>query len=159
MQRLPKNVDGGTYKSGGLLTDDTLYLRLRSLVLGDRLLSPNFHRAVLDVIISGLMGEDPVPYYLGVIYCFAKLPKDHPILDLLVEKHCLECNEAMDTEENGEIELRSQLPVEFLIRVMLRYSNLRRKMASWPRKEDLNPCDYHGHKSEEERANCTTNEE
>ena len=134
-------------------------LRLKSLVLSDQILSPNFHRAVLEVTISDLMSKNSVSSYDNVIYGFAKLRTDHPILDLLVEIYCLEFYEAMDTDANGEIELRFQLPIEFLIRVMLRYSNLRLEIPSWPKNKDLNPCDYHGHKSKEERAICETNKE
>jgi len=103
------------------------------------------------------MSRNSAPPYEDVIYGFAKLRTDHPILDLLVETHCRQFHEELDSEENGEIELRPQLPIEFLIRVMLRYSNLRRKMASWPKIGDLNRCDYHGHTSEKERAHCQTN--
>ncbi|KAI2485654.1 BTB domain containing protein [Pyrenophora tritici-repentis] len=119
---------------------------LKALVPGDRILALNFHRAVRDAIIEDLIVN--CPWYKAIIYGFANLPKDHPVLDLMVASHCLDYTDNDDTKENGDFQRRSQLPVDFLIRVMLRYSFM--KSQDWS-KCILDPCDYHGHVSEEDR--------
>ena len=98
------------------------------------------------------MDDGPFPSYDGIIYGFANLPKDHPMLDFLVELQCRGFSKDMDNET--EIERRAQLPNEFLIRVMLRYSSF--KDEGWPVSK-MDPCDYHWHVSEEDRENCPVN--
>jgi len=55
-----------------------------------------------------------------------------------------------DTSENGKLELRAQLPNEFLDRVMIRYSQI----ANGKRGKKINPCDYHAHQTKDDRKNC-----
>jgi hypothetical protein len=126
--------------------DDQLAL-VKAYVFGDRILSPVFHRAVRNVLIHTL--TDDLAYYKAVIYAFANLSTEDPVLNLMVDKHCAVFSEELD-EYDGEKQRRCQLPSEFLIRVMLRYSRV--KNAGW--KDELKPCDYHGHASEEERKKC-----
>ncbi|RMZ66167.1 btb poz domain containing [Pyrenophora seminiperda CCB06] len=132
---------------------------LNALVLGDRILAPKFHRVVRDIIISTMMKYPPC--YSTIIYGFAKLPKDHPMLDLMVESHCrLFC-----TESDAEKEIQHLLPEEFLLRIMLRYGRLKSDMGPSTTRircvshfkslfPGWNPCDYHGHVSKEERSKC-----
>lgn len=52
--------------------------------------------------------------------------------------------------DGEERELREQLPYDFLVRVMLRYS----KLLNGSVEKVLVPCDYHAHNSEDGRQLC-----
>ncbi|CAE7193345.1 hypothetical protein HRS9139_08941 [Pyrenophora teres f. teres] len=153
-QRLPKEIDSSADETGCQPAGDSLLLQVKALIFGDRIVSPNFHQAVRDATINGLIGRGAPPYYFSIGYAFDNLPDDHPILDLIVEVQCREFSESMDTEDNGEIKGRAALPNDFLIRVMIRYSSF--KENGWP-ESVINPCDYHGHVSEEDREKCPIN--
>jgi hypothetical protein len=112
--------------------------------------SPTFHREVRDSLIGDLV--DGAVYYEAVIHAFANLPARDSILELMVDSHCKDFDEDQDSEDNGEMERRSKLPHEFLLRVMLRYGRL---MSDGELAQaDLDPCNYHRHVSDEEREQC-----
>jgi hypothetical protein len=112
--------------------------------------SPTFHREVRDSLIGDLV--DGAVYYEAVIHAFANLPARDSILELMVDSHCKDFDEDQDNEDNGEMERRSKLPHEFLLRVMLRYGRL---MSDGELAQaDLDPCNYHRHVSDEEREQC-----
>ncbi|KAI4630527.1 hypothetical protein J4E80_001465 [Alternaria sp. BMP 0032] len=123
--------------------------RTKALIFGDRVLSPAFYEATRDSLINHLIKKSTL--YEAVIHGFAHLPKDHAILNLFVEKHCRDYEDADDTVENGELVLRSSLPHDFLMRVMIRYSRFKKEGVP---QNDVNPCDYHGHANEEEKKQC-----
>jgi len=123
--------------------------RTKALVFGDRMLSPLFYRMVRGSLIDHVIEKSA--YYEAVSYGFARLPKDHAILDLLVEMHCRAFRDSSDTAGNGELELRTKLPHDFLMRVIIRYSQIAELVLP---DDDIEPCDYHGHADEEEKKQC-----
>jgi hypothetical protein len=123
---------------------------LKACALGDRLVAVNFRNTADLLFISNFIGCGYPPCYNAIIFAFANLPLEHNLLTFLVDTHCQNHRIELDTDENGEKELRSQLPKEFLLRAMLRYSELKSKDGAG----DLIPCDYHGHSSKEERETC-----
>ena len=90
------------------------------------------------------------PLYEAVIYAFENLPSDSIVLQLLIDAHCRYFYQNADTEENGELERRQQLPKSFLIGVMLKFTAADSNAGV----ELLHGCDYHGHESEQERQAC-----
>ncbi|KAI4652306.1 hypothetical protein J4E93_002505 [Alternaria ventricosa] len=123
--------------------------RTKALAFGDRMLSPLFYRMVRDSLIDHLIEE--TAYYEAVSYGFAHLPKDHAILDLFVETHCRVFGDSSDTAGNGELELRASLPHDFLMRVIIRYSQIAESVLP---EGELKPCNYHGHADENEKKQC-----
>jgi len=121
---------------------------LKACALGDRLTAPVFRDSVQRVFVRRYTSQ--APFYRGVIFAFANFPHDHVLLTMLVDTHCQEYATEDDTLLDGELAHRSQLPKEFLLRVMLRYSDLRKGKVN----DELKPCDYHGHRSEVEREAC-----
>lgn len=98
--------------------------------------------------LSYRIANGGIPYYGTIIYAFANLPVASSVLKALVDAHCRDFNDACDTEENGELKLRAQLPNLFLVGVMVRYASIRSK------KVKLRRCDYHEHAMEEEKKEC-----
>ncbi|KAF2690839.1 hypothetical protein K458DRAFT_426270 [Lentithecium fluviatile CBS 122367] len=89
------------------------------------------------------------PYYEVIIYAFDNLTEKSAMLDLLVGLHCAFWDESCDTESNGELELRKELPVEFLLRVMIRSS----KMKDKEKAKSLVECGCHREKAKD-REGC-----
>jgi hypothetical protein len=123
---------------------------LKACALGDRLVAVNFRNTADLLFISNFIGCGYSSYYNAIIFAFANLPLEDNLLTFLVDTHCQNHMIELDTDENGEKELRSQLPKELLLRAMLRHSGLKSKDGAG----DLIPCDYHGHSSKEERETC-----
>ncbi|KAI4937144.1 uncharacterized protein J4E92_001871 [Alternaria infectoria] len=148
-QSLPKKGSEWCDEENDMRLANAQLARTKALVFGDRMLSPLFYRMVRDSLIDHLIEQ--TAYYEAVSYGFAHLPKDHAILDLFVESHCRVFGDSSDTAGNGELELRASLPHDFLMRVILRYSQIAQSVLP---DDDIEPCDYHGHADEEEKKQC-----
>ncbi|KAF9693882.1 hypothetical protein EKO04_008148 [Ascochyta lentis] len=108
----------------------------KAYVLGNRLSSPQFKQAVYKIYLDELGGSDTLPCYHAVTYAFANLPADDLLLQLMVDSHCHNFCKGFDGSADAED--RKQLPREFLVRVMLRYSDLVAKHDQEP----LDAADY-----------------
>jgi len=116
--------------------------------LGDKLGAPQFQQAVNNSFIDYWF-----PYCVGyelIISAFGKLHTTCPILAYMVDSQCSRWYEEMDTGNEEEMKLRSKLPHDFLVRVMIRYSQL----VKDPSLKQLDRCSYHTHTSKKERTNC-----
>ncbi|KAF9693742.1 hypothetical protein EKO04_008147 [Ascochyta lentis] len=125
---------------------------MKACAFANRMLSPDFLHAMEHRLIDHFIASGNVPFYEAIIFAFENLPPTSLILKALVDAHCRSFDEAEDTEENGELELRSQLPNTFLVDVMLRYVKLKSRKQTL-----LDRCDYHGHVSEDEKQECQNN--
>lgn len=114
-----EDEDGGEYETNN--TPESHLEIIKALVLGDRILAAKFRQAVNNYFVDRVI-ESP-PYYESVIYAFERLRSDSPILPLLADTHCEHWTREEDKDK--ERELRSLLPVDFLIRVMGRYSDMK----------------------------------
>lgn len=115
-----------------------------------RILASGFRKAVEHAIVDYWLGLTvSQPLYSTVISAFASLPSKSPVLRLLVDTHCDAFTEESD-DDGQEKELRTQLPNEFLVHVMLRYSDMLKERQY----QELNACDYHDHQTEAERDEC-----
>lgn len=124
-------------------------LILKAYNFGDRFLATAFKRAANVAIVGILHGC--APFYEVVIFAFKNLPAHSPILQLLVDAQCRHWSECLDDTE--EVELQKQLPYDFLLRVMKRYSEKVYGDTAWF-EEPLARCLYHEHASDEERKEC-----
>jgi hypothetical protein len=116
-------------------------------VLGDRILAPEFQRALEKYFIDYMSSASISTWYEAMIFAFANLPATSPALQVLVDRQCSEHEVDKDNEE--ELALQSQLPNSFLVRVMNRYSVLLEGSC-----KELDRCDYHRHEAEEEKETC-----
>jgi hypothetical protein len=107
-------------------------------------MSAGFQKTIHLALVHKCAIREWVSTFEGIIFAFANLPPSNIVLTLLVDAHCHLYEVDHDTEMNGELERRSRLPNDFLIRVMLRYSNVKQRTA----KDELDPCDYHENESE-----------
>jgi hypothetical protein len=119
------------------------------LALADRILAPVFQDALEKSFVQYVLDDDVLLVYEAVIFAFANLPSASPILQLLVDTQCERWKEDQDDAKNGELLLHGQLPNSFLVGVMKRFARLRGNPG-----QELDACDYHGHKTEEERDDC-----
>ena len=120
---------------------------IKSIMFGDRIQALSFkkaaHNALVDTIKEGL------PRYRVISCAFENLPSDSRILDLFVDAYCCLWEPHFDDEK--ELEDVPQLPIEFLRRVMVKYSEMLRAAKVY--REPLY-CSYHDHASEDERTEC-----
>lgn len=135
--------------------DDNTYGRrvdllfFQTYVVADRLGAQDFLIAVNNWIVSYHMNW--APWYETVIFAFDNIPAERRILTMLVDSHCRYSEEADDVTFDGKQGLRTQLPHEFLFRVMKRY---RQTCEDRDWDGDMVQCDYHEHTSDKERAEC-----
>jgi hypothetical protein len=123
--------------------DNLHLLMLKALVFGDRFMVPKFYREVNNRLIERLI-EMPSSY-ANIIYAFDNLTAKKPLLKVLVDAHCDFWEPGRD--DDADIALKAKLPREFLLRVMDAY-------AEGATAEDMNVCDYHEHKNDDEKAKC-----
>jgi hypothetical protein len=123
--------------------------RVKALVFGDRVLSPIFRQRVCKSLVTELMRHRV--FYKTIIYAFANLAVDHPVLELMVFRHCQVFGDGADEELVEDFDRRSELPNSFLVRVMLRYRQCEDHI--WD-EDEADLCYYHGHANEEERKQC-----
>jgi hypothetical protein len=145
-QQYPKEHQFGDNSEGQIT-------RLKACAFGDRFMAPGFRvsseSALIDATIDTTKRRPP--YYLSIIYAYEHLPPNSPVFQAFIDRHCYSFNEESDTDKNGELGRRSQLPHDFLVGVMLRY------MRSQPgnKRKALTRCDYHDHTSDDEKGeNC-----
>lgn len=127
---------------------------VKAICLADRLLATNFKEALHNSYVDGLVADSYVnnSIYAAVIYAFHHLPQDDPLLKFLIHAQSSYWKDSYVSAETGDHELLKELPHEFLCGVMTRMSELRgRKYADW----GLYPCDYHLHKDEGEKEQCS----
>jgi hypothetical protein len=134
------------------------FLLLKACVFGDRFLARDFkilaHNTYVDIItIKTYLYSIP---YRQVIYAFANLKDDEPILKFMVDSQTYKWEKDWDDEE--EKALLTQLPHEFLVRVMHGFAERRAlkdaEEDDGQSPEGLEACTYHIHASEEERKEC-----
>lgn len=125
-------------------------VELKVLVLADRFLMPAFRRAVNNDLVTSRLKH--APYYELVIHAFENLPEGSPILQLLVDTHCLHWEPKTDEGDEEEMQLRPDLPHEFLVKVMIRYAELKADKEGKLKK--LVACNYHLHADDEEKEKC-----
>jgi len=123
---------------------------LRACAFGNRVMARVFQTSAQAALIRSIANGRRLPFFESIIFAFANLPSNNIILTLLVDAHCQDYKAEFDDIWDGELELRSQLPKEFLLRAMLRYSAMREA----PVTNSLDPCDYHEHESEKEKEAC-----
>jgi len=138
-----------TYKTKGLID---LY------IFADGHDIPELRREVMDVLFPHLNLEGiGLPCYEIVINAFSKLPERSPVRQSLIDCYCRVFKKS-DDDNTGpeELALRTKLPTDFLVGIMLRYADvmelLRNKKIRVTYRLDI--CDYHEHASEAERKKC-----
>ncbi|KAH6639640.1 hypothetical protein C7974DRAFT_373850 [Boeremia exigua] len=125
--------------------------RIKACEFGDRFMASGYLLASENALIDSLIVDTQIPFYDTIIYAFTHLRSDSPILQALIDSHCFCWHEQSDTEKNGELQLRSQLPHSFLLGVALRYMQ-----TQDGQRRLLDRCDYHKHSTDNERGdNCT----
>lgn len=135
---------------------DTAYgqiKRLKTCAFGDRFRAPGFRVSSESALIDAMVdtAKHHPPYYRSIIYAYDHLPSSSPVFQALIDRHCYSFREESDTNKNGELERRSQLPHDFLLGVVLRYSQLQ----TGNKRKSLDRCDYHGHTADDEKGeNC-----
>lgn len=120
--------------------------RVKACAFGDRFMAPAFRAASESALIDDLVLKGGAPFYELITYAYGNLPSDSPVLRALVDAHCYGFTETADTNKNGELMRRFELPQAFLVEVMIRYMRLQPTMSSRKR---LDRCDYHGHAPED----------
>lgn len=125
-QRLPStNEDwAGQVGERSSIASRAMVTQLKTYVFADRILASAFRRACYDHFVQDVIQKDCV-YYETVIYAYEHLAPDNRILQLLVEVHCRSFVAEEDKHIEGELEKRNQLPYEFLMQVMIRYSSMK----------------------------------
>ncbi|KAH7125291.1 hypothetical protein B0J11DRAFT_434571 [Dendryphion nanum] len=122
--------------------------RLKTWVLSDRLLAHNLRQQLNNSLVDKIIENNRLPHYSTIIWAFRNLPSHCRLLELMVDVHCLRWHEEYDYPD--QVELRTELPNEFLIKVMIQQS----RMIRGRRIQKLYRCKYHEHASEEEKRNC-----
>jgi hypothetical protein len=130
-------------------------VELKLLVLADR-----FHMSeLLQLVNNDLVGSrmKHAPYYELVIYAWENLPEGSPILRLLVDTHVANWEPKTDEGDEEEMELRPELPHEFLIKAMIRFAEVgtERDKDKNGKAKKLVACDYHLHADDEEKEKCS----
>jgi hypothetical protein len=151
MHRLPTESEDryDIHDSADTLGPSSL-AQLKVLIFADRILASLFKRSVHNRLLDDAIDAE-TPCYELIIYAFANLPADSPILTLLVELHYRHFELDDDTVENGELQLRQKLPHEFLLRVVLRFARDRKERYV---NDELIPCEYHVHATDKEEKKC-----
>jgi hypothetical protein len=119
-------------------------------VFGDRFLAREFSLKVREELVEAFLGDETV-HYETVIWAYANLETGHKVLKLLVDTHCSSYKAGRDRQQDAFRLLRDKLPHRFLLDVMERYAEVgkvsKRDRLVWF-------CDYHDHKSEDEKLRC-----
>ncbi|KAF9738438.1 hypothetical protein PMIN07_005209 [Paraphaeosphaeria minitans] len=117
---------------------------ITAICLAKRLIAPQLERVLHNEYVDfELEYRQPVgPAYTSVICAYDNLPKDHPLLRLLVDLQSYFWCNTMDTEENGNLQLFQALPNEYTRCVMTKMAQIRDRRDT---KVHLCPCDYHIH--------------
>jgi hypothetical protein len=124
--------------------------RLKASIFGDRFLSHHFSRAVRHDLTHALI-EWQYLQFQTVIFAYANLPLEDPLLRLMEDVYCHHCG---FDYRYGSTDRLSDLPKAFLLRVMkslIDEISVHRENAGL---EKLDECDYLNHPSEEDKAKC-----
>lgn len=124
-------------------------LVMKTYVFADRFLVPKLRCAIYNYFAASLTKDSIPPYYEAIIYAFNNLTEKSAMLDLLVGLHCAFWDESCDTESNGEVDMRKDLPIDFLLRVMIQSS----KMKDKERAKSMVECGCHKEKAKN-REGC-----
>lgn len=123
-------------------------LRLvKAWAFADRFRAPGFRQAVNNAFVN--LTKSYPPFYSVIIYVFDNLPTTCGLRKFLVDAHCAMWSKAHD-ENDHDLELRSQLPLDFWSLAMVRHSEARDDPGLYA----LDRCSYHEHCSEEEKDQC-----
>lgn len=125
--------------------DDMDLLAIRLYVFADCYLISALKEETNRFIVEEDFSKHPIKPDV-IIYAFANLPSNDPILDYYVEKNC----HAWEAPYRGSEEEASleTLPHEYLIRYMKRSAELRVTHVSKP------VCAFHGHETAEKWNDC-----
>ncbi|KAF2998150.1 hypothetical protein E8E13_002140 [Curvularia kusanoi] len=125
----------------------TQLVLVKACEFGDRFQATEFmhvsESALVDCFIFSM------PRYKAVIYAFKHLPQTSPVLQALVDSHCLFWDKSSDNETNGELQLRAELPYSFWMGVSLRYMQIQEGQRN-----EMKRCDYHRHGPERRGVMC-----
>lgn len=127
-------------------------LMMKVYVFADRFLVPELGVAMFRYFANFCNNGGNPPYYDAILYAFDNLPSTSPMLTLLVKLHCAYWNENSDTEDNGELELRQDLPHDFLLRGMEHFAKMRDKSKA----KEIAICDCHKESATSGRQGCDT---
>ena len=125
---------------------------MKLYVFADRCLVPQLRVYLYRYFSNFCTDHGTPPYYNAIIYAFDNLPTTSHMLTLLVKLHCAYYTEDSDTKENGELELRQDLPQEFFVRAMIQFSRFRDKAKA----EELIQCACHRNFEPMDREGCDT---
>ena len=121
---------------------------LKASIFSDRFLSPDFSTAVRHGFIHALNQSQKL-YCRTVIYAYANLPPEDPLLRLLEDVYSHGCGFCHRDKDNDKLD---DLPKTFLVNVM---KALTEEQMHWVAdSRTLNEYDYHNHTSAEEKAKC-----
>lgn len=126
-------------------------VELKALILADRFLMPDFAQVINNDLVNSRITN--APYYELVICAFEGLPESSPFLRCLVDTHVRHWEPKLDEEDKEEKQLRPELPHEYLVRVMVRYAEMKGQSEEGSENK-LKKCDYHIHKSDKEKRSC-----
>ena len=95
---------------------------MKAYIFSDRFETVGFKRAMLQQFIEFFVspGNGGVPFFETIVLAFDHLPENDPFLRLLVDVYCRNYDPANDSDR--ELRDRNDLPHDFLLRIMLRYS-------------------------------------
>ena len=127
-------------------------LMMEVYVFADRFLVPQLKAALFRFFANFCNNDGIPPYYEAIIYAFDNLPSTSPMLNLLVKLHCAYWTESSDTSDNGELELRHELPHDFFLRGMAQFAKGRDKEKA----KGIACCECHKETTATEREGCET---
>lgn len=105
--------------------DPVITVLTKSLVFGDRFLSPAFRRGASRGIIEVLSADEPGTFtiFTAVKFSFENLPEEHIINELFIDLYCSHLVRTSASEESLYAHLlRRDMPYKFLVKVIARYS-------------------------------------
>lgn len=140
--------------SGCLDTDEmeSDLSKVRCVIFGDSYAATKFQIECEREIITNLV-NDGVPYFEPIILAFANLPPTNNLLRAMVDSHVHGYED--DNENADHIKMCAKLPHDFLVQIMVRYSQVAHKKVE----AALHACDYHHHANNKEKTGCHAAEE
>jgi hypothetical protein len=123
---------------------------IQACVFGDRFLAPRFKQHAHNMYVD--LNPNELPYYNNIKYAFQHLNEGDPLLTFFVDLQCIFWSPTFDSDD--EVNDRALLPVEFLVRVMLRFQELKKSPVA---EADVDYCFHHVHGSNKERTACPLN--
>ncbi|CAO2658459.1 Nn.00g061820.m01.CDS01 [Neocucurbitaria sp. VM-36] len=121
-------------------------LRIKACVFGDRFSVRSFYEEHHNAYVNE--NAHMPPLYEAVIYAFANLPKDAPLLKHMVDRQCIDW---LGTDYGKQKDHLSLLPYDFLLQFMLRSKEL---VVDSEDRKSSSTCSYHVHGSNKARRTC-----